>query len=123
MKNQNRKKQGESAAKCKKEDYISKLPNSIICYILSYLKVKDAVTTSVLSSKWRNISCNPSNLILDEDNMLIKREHSLTYVLLHQSVVQRLEFKRDRTLAFVSNVNMYLSHVEEVQKIDKLKVC
>ncbi|KAG5001808.1 hypothetical protein JHK87_022880 [Glycine soja] len=123
MKNQNRKKQGESAAKCKKEDYISKLPNSIICNILSFLEVKDAVTTSVLSSKWRNISCNPSNLILDEDNMLIKREHSLTYVLLHQSVVQRLEFKRGRTLAFVSNVNMYLSHVEEVQKIDKLKVC
>ncbi|TKY58811.1 F-box/FBD/LRR-repeat protein [Spatholobus suberectus] len=107
MRNQQRKKQ--RVVKCNQEDYISGLPNSILCHILSSLTVREAVKTSVLSSKWRKIYDNPTNLILDADNML-KIDHSATNV-------------RNRTSAVVSNVKQYLSHVGQVHKIDKLKVC
>ncbi|OMO65104.1 hypothetical protein COLO4_31582 [Corchorus olitorius] len=44
------------------EDYISRLPDSIIIdEILSRLPAKDAVTTGVLSSRWKNLwSSNPN---------------------------------------------------------------
>ncbi|RDX83361.1 F-box/FBD/LRR-repeat protein, partial [Mucuna pruriens] len=120
MKNQKRKKQ--RVLKCNKDDYISKLPNDILCKILSSLTVKEAVKTSVLSSKWKHLYANPINLTFDEVNML-KRDHFASNVWHYQSEVLRFIFKYNRTLAFVSNVNQYLSHVGQVQKIDKLNVC
>ncbi|KAL2344475.1 hypothetical protein Fmac_005760 [Flemingia macrophylla] len=102
------------------EDYISKLPYNILCSIISFLKVKDGVRTSVLSSKWVNVYANPTNLTLDADNML-KRDHSASNVwFLNED--QKLEIKRERASAFVRNVNKYLSRVGGVRKIVKLKV-
>ncbi|XP_027348158.1 putative FBD-associated F-box protein At5g22720 [Abrus precatorius] len=101
MKNQHRNKQ--RVFESNQQDYISKLPNSILCNILSFLKVKEAVKTSVLSSKWRHTYANPTNLVLDADNML-KGEYTDPNI-------------------FLRNVNQYLSRVKNVQKIDKLKVC
>ncbi|BAT74557.1 F-box/LRR-repeat protein [Vigna angularis] len=120
MKNQNRKKRRE--VECNKDDYISKLPNSILCNILSSLKVREGVRTSTLSSKWEHIYANPTNLILDGDNIL-KRDHLASNVWRYQTEEQRSKFNTDRTLAFVSNVNEYLSNVEQVQKIHMLSVC
>lgn len=107
--------------KCNEEDCISKLPHNILCRILSSLPVKEGVRTSVLSSKWKHIYSNPIDLTFDAENIL-KRDHSAINVW-HQSKEQRLEYKRKRTSAFVSNVKKYLSHVEQVKKIDKLTVC
>jgi len=120
MKNQKRKKR-RLVIEPKKDDYISNLPNSILCNILSSLKVSEGVRTSVLSSKWKHIYANPTNLILDGENML-KRDHLASNAWQYQSEELKFKFKKVRTLAFVSNVNQYLSNVQQVQKIYKLRV-
>ncbi|XP_061342427.1 F-box/FBD/LRR-repeat protein At1g13570-like [Gastrolobium bilobum] len=105
------------------EDYISELPDSILCNILSSLKIREAVKTSVLSSRWRNICTTPTNLILDADSILEREEDYSATNICYLSEVLRYLIKKNRSYAFVGNVNQYLSSVEQVQKIHMLKVC
>lgn len=106
------------------QDYITTLPNSILCNILSSLSIREAVKTSVLSSKWRNLYTNPTNLILDAENILEELDYySATTNICHLSEVVKFEIKMKRTFTFVTSVNQYFSHVKKDQKIDKLKVC
>nr|KYP76615.1 hypothetical protein KK1_020865 [Cajanus cajan] len=53
---------------------------------------------------------------------MLKRGHSASNVWF-KNEEQKLEFIRKRASAFVSSVNMYLSHLGQVQKIVKLRVC
>ncbi|XP_045803553.1 putative F-box/LRR-repeat protein At5g54820 [Trifolium pratense] len=119
MKDQQRKKQ--RVVERNNQDYISKLPYSLLCNILSSLKINEAVKTSVLSSNWRYIFTNPTNLIFDAQNMLVK-DYPFPNIC-HLSKVLMFNIKMKRASTFVSNVNKYLSNVKNVQKIDKLKVC
>ncbi|GLU17119.1 hypothetical protein SLE2022_335130 [Rubroshorea leprosula] len=57
-------------------DMISQLPNSILGTILSFLSLRKAVRTSVLSTRWRKIwTTSLSVLNFDADNMLGKIQY------------------------------------------------
>lgn len=103
------------------QDYISTLPYSLLCNILSSLKINEAVKTSVLSFNWRYVFTNPTNLTFDSENMLVKDYSFSNICQLSKVLIFNIKMKRAST--FVSNVNTYLLRVTNVKKIDKLKVC
>ncbi|GFZ04900.1 F-box/RNI-like/FBD-like domains-containing protein [Actinidia rufa] len=55
-------------------DWISKLPDSILCYILSFLPTKYAVGTSILSTRWQYLWTAVTSL--DFDDSVIFEERS-----------------------------------------------
>jgi hypothetical protein len=48
-------------------DRISDLPDSIICYILSFIPTKDATTTSILSKRWKLLWRSVPTLDFDDE--------------------------------------------------------
>ena len=51
-------------------DLISELPDHLLCVILSYLPIKDAVRSSLLSPRWRYLYHQLSTLILSPDLLM-----------------------------------------------------
>ncbi|XP_044493003.1 F-box/FBD/LRR-repeat protein At1g13570-like isoform X2 [Mangifera indica] len=58
-------------------DFISDLPQSIIENILTRLPIRDAVRTSILSSRWRYRWATISHLVFDENCVALSNERSL----------------------------------------------
>ncbi|KAB2039456.1 hypothetical protein ERO13_D02G008900v2 [Gossypium hirsutum] len=48
------------------EDRISSLPDHILCHILSFLPLKEAVRTSIISTKWRYLFASISTIEFDD---------------------------------------------------------
>ena len=51
-------------------DLISELPDNLLCVILSYLPIKDAVRSSVLATRWRYLYHQLPKLILSPDLLM-----------------------------------------------------
>ncbi|MBA0612233.1 hypothetical protein Godav_012866 [Gossypium davidsonii] len=47
------------------EDRISSFPDHILCSILSFLPIKEAVRTSIISNKWRYLFASISTIVFD----------------------------------------------------------
>lgn len=48
------------------EDRISELPDEIVCRVLSFFSTREAVKTSALSKRWKNVWVSVPNLDIDE---------------------------------------------------------
>lgn len=57
-------------------DRISKLPDSVLCHILSFLPTKYAVGTSILSTRWQYIWISVATLDFNDSEFFNKRHHT-----------------------------------------------
>ncbi|KAK4261156.1 hypothetical protein QN277_004197 [Acacia crassicarpa] len=103
------------------EDRINQLPDSVLALILSKLTTREAVRTSVVSKRWRNLFNSPISLVLDAPNMLETNKYSDMNVS-QMSFWERSIVKMKRTVEIMNVVCFYLKSVKEVQKIEKLRV-
>ncbi|XP_050247051.1 F-box/LRR-repeat protein At4g14103-like isoform X3 [Quercus robur] len=95
------------------KDIISKLPDSILLYILSFLLTKDAVRTSILSTKWRYLWTGMSNFDFNDDLSYEKTKEKnielgtcllklVDRVLLHDSAhIQKLRLSFDMPVRLI----------------------
>lgn len=72
-------------------DLISDLPDGIIETILIQLPIRDAIRTSILSTRWRNIWCSISHLVFDEKSFPV-------------SVGKLRQLVHERVVKFISKV-------------------
>ncbi|CAL0302882.1 unnamed protein product [Lupinus luteus] len=90
------------------EDRISELPNELICYIFTFLNLKEVIKTKALSHKWKDQSIDMSNLVFDPTliNIDLDDDVSLESIPLPQKY-QFIE-QVDQLLE-IFNINQYAS--------------
>ncbi|KAL0013961.1 hypothetical protein SO802_001030 [Lithocarpus litseifolius] len=59
----------ESEEEEERLDFVSSVPDSILSYILSFLPTREAVLTSILSSRWRTVRTLVPTLDLDQGKL------------------------------------------------------
>ncbi|XP_022726719.1 F-box/LRR-repeat protein 13-like [Durio zibethinus] len=106
------------------DDHISQLPNSILGTILSLLTIREAVSTSVLSTRWRYLwTTSLSNFNFDVKNILDGNVYS-DYDNKNACVdsFHNISFLRKRSEVFLNSVKQFLQHLN-ADHIKNLKVC
>lgn len=69
------------------EDRISRLPDAVLCHILSLIPTKYAVRSSIVSNRWKNIWASVPNLDFEDRSntrdgfilMVVSREKSTDF--------------------------------------------
>jgi len=90
-------------------DRISRLPNEVIAYILSFLPTKDAIATSVLSHRW--ISLWTFTHALHFPNHCPSFPTKESFVDIMNSVLSQRESKYIKRLSFSIHKNSYIPHL------------
>ncbi|KAK1323967.1 putative F-box/LRR-repeat protein [Acorus calamus] len=103
------------------EDRITALPDNIICSILSLLSMRDAVRTSVLSSKWRYLALFYPNLSFESNNILGNRFSIERFDVLDDN--ERIEFRLKKKLNFVKAVDQFFALRPYGVKMKSLRIC
>ncbi|KAI7995665.1 F-box/FBD/LRR-repeat protein [Camellia lanceoleosa] len=104
------------------DDQISQLPCNVLNAIFSSLTMREAVRTSVLSTKWRYLwTKSLSNLTFDVPNILDREEYT-SIDILYTSEIHKLIIPWKRKLAFLNSVDQLLADLSPDHKIEKLKV-
>ncbi|MFS7918014.1 putative F-box domain, leucine-rich repeat domain superfamily, F-box-like domain superfamily [Helianthus anomalus] len=65
-------------------DFISRMPDDILIMVLSRLSVKEAVVTSILSTRWRFLWCNLKTLNFDARQALDNIDNDFRFYLLER---------------------------------------
>ena len=125
---------GRKKQKLRQEkDILSSLPDCVLTHILSFLPTKDAVSTCVLSSRWRDLWAGLPNIDVD-DRLLYFRDmdflHSYEYVpfmdfvdriLFHHGVSNMIKFRLSCVVCFCpSRVSTWISFAirQNLQELD-----
>ncbi|XP_057952964.1 F-box/LRR-repeat protein At4g14103-like, partial [Malania oleifera] len=75
------------------DDGISRLPDSVLSHILSFVPTTDAVRTSVLSTRWKHLLASASNLHFDDSRVVSEylnrsgKRHKTDLAPLHSFVI------------------------------------
>ncbi|KAG2678645.1 hypothetical protein I3760_11G011900 [Carya illinoinensis] len=92
-------------------DYLSELPQEIIVFILSLLKIKEAGRTSVLSSRWRYLWRYMCGLDFDESKLM-------SQIRWRKVRIECMKAERRRFFRLVKHV----TEMHQSQTIDEFKV-
>ncbi|XAR65165.1 hypothetical protein NMG60_11009178 [Bertholletia excelsa] len=104
------------------EDRLSQLPCNVLSSIFSHLTAREAVRTSVVSTKWRYLWTRClSHITLDVDNMLDQEEFSNPDSL-REVEFQKLIVPWKRMLAFLSAADQFVRGLSPDHKIERFKV-
>ncbi|XP_062029567.1 F-box/LRR-repeat protein At4g14103-like [Rosa rugosa] len=82
--------------KSRNEDRISELPDAILCHILSFFSTREAMKTSILSHRWKNVWASVPNLDFNE------YDYYLDYVF--RTLPQPVRYDSDWFAQFVNRV-------------------
>lgn len=96
-----------------KEDQLIELPDGILSIMISFVPLKEAIRTSVLSKRWRYIWTCHSKLCFDSINILGMRV-DYNSVSNYQSLLDR----QIRRGMFIERVNHFMQHRCKGPKID-----
>ncbi|KAK9689147.1 hypothetical protein RND81_09G038600 [Saponaria officinalis] len=100
------------------KDVISSLPNCVLSHILSFLPTKDAVGTSILSTRWQHLWTGLPNIDFDDKLVYFTGTNSSEYipfqnfverVLIHRDVINVTKFRLSCTVWCKTRVSSWIS--------------